>query len=65
MRVERTSRGLHHCFAQCRDCGWSANHYVTAARKATTHVRQTGHTVDVDQGITYAVRPLSGEGEGK
>ena len=26
-----------------------------AAREATRHVRQTGHTVTVEQGIVYAV----------
>jgi hypothetical protein len=55
-RIERTSRGLVHCIAQCRGCRWSADSYLTAAREATRHVRQTGHTVSVKQEIVYYVR---------
>jgi hypothetical protein len=55
-RIERTSRGLVHCIALCRDCAWSDDDYIDAARAATRHVRQTGHTVEVEQGIVYSVR---------
>jgi hypothetical protein len=54
-QIKRTSRGLVRCLAQCRDCGWMADRYVGAARAASAHVRQTGHTVNVEQVITYKV----------
>lgn len=55
-RVRRSSRGLIHCIASCRDCEWSEDNFVTAGRRATAHVRATGHTVSVEQGIQYTVR---------
>jgi len=55
-RVERSSRGLVRCVAQCTDCSWAEDAYLSAARAATTHVRATGHTVNVDQGVVYSVR---------
>ena len=54
--VRRSSRGLIHAIAQCRDCDWSEDYYLKAAREATKHVRETGHTVSVDQGTVYTVR---------
>jgi len=57
-QVERTSRGLVHCLAQCKECEWSSDSYPKAARSATAHVRQTGHTVGVEQVIVYTVRPV-------
>ena len=55
-RVQRTSRGLMHCIAECKSCAWRDEHYVGAARAATRHCRETGHEVMVDQGIIYTVR---------
>ena len=63
-RTERTSRSLVHCIAQCRDCAWSDDDYVRAARRATLHVHETGHTVSVEQGIVYAVRVARKEDAG-
>lgn len=54
-QVRRSSRNLIHCIAQCRECDWMSDDYLTAARSATRHVRETGHTVSVEQGIVYAV----------
>jgi len=55
-RVERTSRRLVHCIAQCKECEWMEDSYLRAARAATKHMRTTGHAVGVDQGIVYTVR---------
>lgn len=59
-RIRRSSRGLIHCLAVCRDCEWMAERYTTAAREATRHVRETRHTVSVEQGITYSVYVTNG-----
>jgi len=54
-KIERTSRGIIHCYAECRACDWK-NETVKAARAATKHVRETGHAVSVDIGEVYTVR---------
>ena len=54
--VERSSRSLVYCFARCRECNWTNDSQLLAARFATTHTRETAHTVTVEQGIVYAVR---------
>ena len=58
-QIERTSRSLVHCIADCRECGWRADEYTTAAREASGHVRKTGHVVTVEQAIVYTVRPCA------
>lgn len=59
-KVELTSGRLVHCIAQCCDCSWNERDYMEAARKATLHVCQTGHTVRVDQEIVSLVRVKKG-----
>ena len=56
--VQRTRKLIIHCIAHCEDCHWIEEGYTVAARKATWHSRSTGHTVAVEQGITYQVKPL-------
>ena len=46
-KIEHTSRGLLHCIAECRECAWREEYYLKAARAASRHVRETGHTVSV------------------
>jgi hypothetical protein len=53
--VKRSTRALIHCVAACRECAWTCDEYMKAARSATRHVRETGHTVTVEQGIHYTV----------
>lgn len=53
----KTPKRVIHCIAQCQDCDWSADGFRTAAREASQHVRQTGHVVTVEQGVTYQVLP--------
>lgn len=57
-RTERVGRGVIHCLARCSvaSCGWEEENYERAERLATQHVRKTGHSVMVDQGIVYEVR---------
>lgn len=62
-QVQRSGRHLVHCIAECRDCGWSEQNYLRAARAASAHVRETGHTVSVDQGIVYCVYPRRRDAE--
>jgi len=53
--VRRSSRGLIHALAVCRECDWSEDYYLRAARAATKHVRETGHSVSVEQATVYSV----------
>ncbi len=57
----RTSRSLIHCVATCRECQWRNDDYLKASRAATRHVSETGHAVNVDQGIVYSVLPVKAE----
>ena len=55
-KIERSSRHLVRCVAECRTCDWHKGHYLKAARAATKHVRDTGHEVDVERTEVYTVR---------
>ncbi len=53
--VKRTRNLIAHNVAVCRDCDWQDGDQLQAARRATKHARETGHTVHVDQGTCYEV----------
>lgn len=55
--TQRSPRRTIHCIAQCQNCGWNDDNRFNAARLASNHVRQTGHAVTVEQGVTYTVKP--------
>lgn len=51
----RSGRRIHHVLACCKVCDFQEELYTTAAKLATKHVKKTGHTVTVEQGVTYEV----------
>lgn len=53
--MRKINHGLIHCIAHCSDCDWMEEAFMIAARKATQHHKQTGHTVHVEQGHHYKI----------
>jgi hypothetical protein len=49
-QVERTSRGLVHCVAQCTICGWSNESYTKAARRKMLRVPSSRNPSCVERG---------------
>lgn len=52
---KKTSKKLIHCIAHCNDCEFQAELYTTAAREGSKHCKKTGHTVSVEEGLTYQI----------
>ena len=48
---------LVHGIADCTNCDWSEQDYMTVQKKAAKHAKKTGHKVTADLG--YAVEYLS------
>jgi hypothetical protein len=46
MTMRRVKHGLEEANAYCRCCGYSC-HEGDVPKKALTHHRQTGHTIDI------------------
>jgi len=44
-------RGLVHCIARCKECDWYEEDYNAAKSEAKKHLRKTGHSVTVDEGV--------------
>jgi len=42
--------GVVHVIAQCRDCSWECQNYLTAQKLAARHARVKKHVVSVDVG---------------
>jgi len=57
MKTIKTYKGITSCIALCTGCGWFNEDQFTAARKASRHVRNTGHKVSVEQAVSYIVKP--------
>ena len=49
----RTPDKIIHCIANCQQCDWQEQDYLTAPRKAAAHHRKTQHSVLVEKGVTY------------
>jgi len=45
-RVERSSRGLVRCIAQCTDCSWAEDAYLSAARSAGSAMRAAAEDIN-------------------
>lgn len=58
---KKSTKRVLHCVAVCQDCDWSETDYRTAARAATVHVANSGHTVAVEHGTHYTVGPKLNE----
>ena len=43
-------KGLIHAIANCSDCEWRCENYLSAQVKARRHNRETGHKVMVELG---------------
>ena len=54
-RVRKSERGIVHCLAVCTGCDWYDDAYLSAAKAATEHVKETGHTVSVEQVVVYTL----------
>jgi len=44
----KSNIGTTHILAECRDCSWTDDDYMTAARSSRDHAEATGHTVVVE-----------------
>jgi hypothetical protein len=42
--------------AFCSDCDFQEGDYLSAARLATKHCKETGHTLNVEVGLHYDVK---------
>lgn len=51
--VIKTQIGTTHVFAECRECSWSDDNYLTAERAARRHAVATGHTVSVERAQSW------------
>jgi hypothetical protein len=52
-QIKRSSKRIIHAIAHCEECDFQAEWYLTAAREATKHCRETGHRVGVELGLSY------------
>jgi len=50
-------KAVVHAIANCLDCEWEAQDYLTAQRSARQHVQQTGHKVSMDLGYAVTISP--------
>lgn len=63
-KVTSIAQGCHHMIARCNDCDWGDDYGAGGhtererVRKATKkHVSETGHTVNVEQGLFWQYFP--------
>ena len=58
MTTSRTAarKGLIHGIANCTECDWQCQDYLTVERQAAKHARITGHRVGAELGyaVTYS-----------
>lgn len=46
----RIVKALVHAVAECNDCKWRSDDYLTAQQEARTHAVRNGHRVKIDLG---------------
>lgn len=47
------NKGLIHAIAECRDCGWGCENYLTAQAEARKHADSKRHLVVIDLGYVF------------
>lgn len=52
---------LVHLIADCRDCDWRCEEYLTGQRKAREHANRHGHRVSADLGYIVEYGPSKKE----
>lgn len=52
-----TESGKVHEVANCADCDWHNGNYKNALATAARHAKATGHTVNIEQGISITYNP--------
>lgn len=55
--ISKTPIGTTHVLAECRDCPWSDDNYLTATAAAQRHATATGHTVNVERAQVWTYNP--------
>ena len=57
MSQKRNKKVLIHLTANCEDCNWKDEGYMTGAKSARLHAKKTGHTVSVETGYWMLYNP--------
>ena len=51
------TKGLIHGIANCSECGWGCQSYLTVQRNAQNHAKRYGHVVTLDLGYAVTYTP--------
>lgn len=57
MKNKRVKKCLIHAIAECLDCDWREEDYLTAQKEARKHAIRTGHTVNIETGYNQVYNP--------